>query len=662
MQNYQSDPHHHHHHHSNHNTTKTQKSLKFRKELQDYFYMCLEHKEISSQLYDYYMDFSPSSIRKSFAYLFQLNKLLRLVLLSFLFFHSIWWSTNSVSNNLAINYSLINFKLFTILIYLNFYEFLINHLLINLFLINFVFKYLFLISIYFSNLSNNNINVNATNSNNNYNLNRLRNFVNIFLEPLIYALIFMLIFYYLKVRLNFSMRICFAFLGPHTLLVIYNMFDMNFKVFNVCLFSNISYEKKNTLEEILPTQHTKNLNEYYATVSSNNNSSNGEAESKSVPQFVYADCSNMSINQFLESKISLPKLLTAKTEVAKAQQKLGVNSKPVPPTLEKQQKATSVTEQPGFINLNRTRFRLINRKKVFYPLYYVFYHIPFVSLPKSFQIIFQKRNTICTNPIYNGSLPGCLIIEHLRHRCEKQAQMQRDETDMLSFEFNRRLREIFIRTFESLYVNFFLIRFCLPQNLLIRETEYILYFLSSLICSFLSNWLHYMPVSLLVTMSRNADHMGKLSEDRHASKNDEGDFEPENDHNLLNLIKSTSVTKWSSNRIYLKGEKFSFMAKAYKVDSTCSVTVPNNRKYKKFYSLFSNPFRLVLILLLMKLLNLSLLSVYLILSRRWYAILTSLVEILFNCHTFFIILRDFFIFYSRKNVKMKQFNIKMSKK
>jgi hypothetical protein len=174
------------------------------------------HREISTQLYDYYMDFSPKAIRRAFTLLFQLNKLFRLLLIHFMFYHSIWWSPNSVSSNLAINYSLIDLKLFAILAYLNFYEFIVNTLVFNLIVVT-VLKQ--------SNVPNSSI---------------LRTLLT-YIELGLYLFCDLLIFGYLKFQLTFPNETIALFLGPHLFFLINSHFDLNFTFLNICFFSNLSF-------------------------------------------------------------------------------------------------------------------------------------------------------------------------------------------------------------------------------------------------------------------------------------------------------------------------------------------------------------------------------------------------------------------------------------
>ena len=216
--NEQTRKHNHHHQHTFLSQQKQEHMQRMRQELTDYYYTCLHHKEISTKYYDYYMDFGPSTVRRCFSLLFHLNKLFRLVLVHFLFYHSNWWSSNST--NLAVNYSLIDIKLFLILLYLNFHEFLVNGVLINLFIVRVVLARCGLAASPAS-------------------LGHVRRIL-ASLELLLYAACAGFIFYFLKFRLDFSYEMIALFIVPHGLFLFYSHFDLNLSLFNICFFSNLS--------------------------------------------------------------------------------------------------------------------------------------------------------------------------------------------------------------------------------------------------------------------------------------------------------------------------------------------------------------------------------------------------------------------------------------
>lgn len=244
----------------------------------------------------------------------------------------------------------------------------------------------------------------------------------------------------------------------------------------------------------------------------------------------------------------------------------------------------------------------------------------------------------------------------LEHKCEpKHANYTRDENDLYRYEFNIRLREILVRTVEHVYTNFVLTRLCVPQSMSIRDNEYLLYLVSSLVGAFLTYWIYYLPTSFIITLNRNAEHLGEWKLEK--SKKDGSKKEEDTTTSSLDqpppATYLSSVCKWMDTRVYYKDERAVYMGKVYRVDSMCSCSVPDDSKQRKFFRLFSNPLRIVSLLLLLKLGNLTLLGAYTALNRRWYSILTNLVEILFNCHTFFIVLRDFFLIYSSNKSGLK---------
>ena len=298
------------------------------------------------------------------------------------------------------------------------------------------------------------------------------------------------------------------------------------------------------------------------------------------------------------------------------------------------------------------------RANLFHPLYLLFYHLPStISLPcSSPRTVVAKRNTINLSALISGaaaevhhsasSSPSLssfrssyststrqFTANQALHCCEKSAQLTRDETDLLRADFNSRLTEVMVRALENVYTNFILTRLCLPASLNVRERDFFLYFSASLVCAFLAHWLYHMPPSFLVSLSRNAEHLGEWSLESARRSGEAAEA-------------VSSVRKWTPTRVYFRNERALYMGKIYRVSSVCTASVPSNKKYKKFFRLFSNPFRIVCALMALKLVNIGLLGAYTLLSQRWYAILTNLVEILFNSHTFFVIFRDFFLFSS----------------
>jgi hypothetical protein len=186
--------------------------LKMKQELENYFYLCLDHRDIFTAHYDYYMEFAPSSVKKIFKLMFTCNKIFRLLLIYCLFYHTVWWLPNSTSRNLAINYSNIDLFIFLIIIYYNFYHIIINDLVLR----TFAYKLFQMI---------------VTDK-------YLKIILNL-CEICLFVLINLFIYFYLQYYLNLysSKHIIFIML-PHLFFLCYNMFEIKITLFNYTIFSN----------------------------------------------------------------------------------------------------------------------------------------------------------------------------------------------------------------------------------------------------------------------------------------------------------------------------------------------------------------------------------------------------------------------------------------
>lgn len=206
--------------------------LRMKKEIADHYYLCLIHREISAQLYDYYMDFSPETTRRAFSILFELNKLFRLVLIHFLFYHSVWWSSNSVSDNNVVNYSLIDYKLLLVLVYLNFYDLLISQFLIQL------------------------VTLNLLKSIGHFSTSHIRKFLT-GLELAFYAICESALFFFLRVQLEFSLDAIAVFMAPHLLFFVYTHFDLELTLFNICFITNLPFNKSSQYQQLVSSHSTQ---------------------------------------------------------------------------------------------------------------------------------------------------------------------------------------------------------------------------------------------------------------------------------------------------------------------------------------------------------------------------------------------------------------------
>ena len=173
-----------------------------------YYYLCLNHKQILTAFYDYYMEFTPQAVKKIFKLMFSLNKIFRLLLLYCLFYHTIWWLPNSTSKNLAINYSNIDPIIFVVLLYYNFC------VLINNFLLRLIFSPLLKCVV---------------------SVNRVRLWLDT-CEIFIHILINLFVFCYLKNY--FESDYVIFIMSPHFFLIMCSMFDISITLNNYELFTN----------------------------------------------------------------------------------------------------------------------------------------------------------------------------------------------------------------------------------------------------------------------------------------------------------------------------------------------------------------------------------------------------------------------------------------
>lgn len=602
----------------------------------------MSHKDFQSGFYDFYMDFSSSTIKKFYLFVFNTSKLIRLILIYFLFYHTIWWTKNSITNNLAINYSLINSKLFFILIYFNYYEILINQILLRFFCFN-IFKSLKL-----------------------FNLNRTKSILSL-MEMFIYFLISMLILWYLKVNQNYSIKFTAFFVLPHLIFMLYHHFDIEITLFNYCLCTNEASKPK--IEE---NHHSSDLNDHQTFETSQSQASKNA--------FVYTDCSNISINTFLNQKYLIPGV----TNVTNKSQSTIQTSNGLDSASSNDQTSKLVKQS---FNLNHrskskhglSKTWLLNNRLRFFLKSTLDKCVSFsnktvqfiLSMPKTSRIKIIKRNsflnlspvstnsnfncnlslTSTTNFVLNTNLINQTNLCCMHHKCQKDAFALRQETEIFRCEFGVRIREAFVRSFETIYFLFFLARICLPSHVNIREKEYYLYLICTILCTFISYFTYYIPMSFLISLNQNAEHLGFWSlectsgDERRKSQN----YCASNKSSLNSNLSLPTVNKWISTKVYFRGDRVNFMGRIYKVETLYCASVPGNKQHESFFKFFSKPLKIILILVVLKTTNIILLCLFVSLNGRWYAILTNIFEILINSHTFFIIFRDFFILLLKKD-------------
>ena len=219
--------------------------------------------------------------------------------------------------------------------------------------------------------------------------------------------------------------------------------------------------------------------------------------------------------------------------------------------------------------------------------------------------------------------------------CQKNAIGLREECNWFSFEFKNRLAHTFIFTFEGIYYNFFVSRLFVPAEVYIREGEFFMYMISSLISTFISYWLYLVPYSFLKTMSNNAEHLGY--------------WHPNEEKQPL------LPAKWVNTKNYNNGDKVVYMGRVYVANTNYCAAIPANKFYSIYYSVFGAPLRIIKMLVGLKLVDIFLLLVLIHTNRRWYAIALSILEVICNSHAFFVLMRDFFVVYDGQNYKYEKF-------
>lgn len=557
-----------------------------------------EHKNDLTSVYDSYFEFSPLNVKRIFLLFFPLNRLFKLLLVYCLFYHSIWWLPNSTSNNLAINYSNINAYVFCILLHYNFYDLFVGHLFIRLFCFN-LFNYFRLIP--------------------NEKLKLALNLV----EFSIYLFITLSIFYYFKFILNVSINFLTMIMCPHIFFYFYKHFDIDFKLFNVTLFTNQPVIKK------------LNQTEYYHELKLNE--SNETATLATTSKKIYTDCSNMSIMNYLNQPLLVPNLLTQNSQLKQAQQSSNVSP------ADHSNQTLKIIRQ----SLHRAKIaksRMINFSLILFSfprnlisqIQYLFNNL-YENLIKSFQVFLltfprSNRLTMRKRNLFDYSYKND-FTNYIQHICQKNSIGLREECNWLSFEFKNRFKQVCMHTFESIYYNFFIARLFVPSDLNVREKEFYMYFVSSVLSTLLSYWLYYIPYSFLKTLSNNAHHLGywcRVSDSEKAS------------------------IKWMNTKSYACGDRVLYAGKSYETRTELCAAIPSNKFYTNYYILFSSPTKTIRVLLCLESVHMVMLLLIIFLNRRWYAIALSILEVICNSHLFFIIMRDFLVSINERNFNLKQ--------
>ena len=115
-------------------------------------------------------------------------------------------------------------------------------------------------------------------------------------------------------------------------------------------------------------------------------------------------------------------------------------------------------------------------------------------------------------------------------------------------------------------------------------------------------------------------------------------------------------SKWLNYKSYLMGEHVTYMGHTYQSKTNHCVAEPTSKTHKIFYWLFSHPFQIVTLLLLLKIWCFIIMISLTYINRRWYTTVINIMELLLNSHSFFILCRDFFILYYSQNLNIKKRN------
>lgn len=410
------------------------------------------------------------------------------------------------------------------------------------------------------------------------------------------------------------------------------MFDLRITLFNYNIFTN---QTGLPLEYSLPNDLINNSceTESITTEAVNylDNATNLKSSSSSINSFSYTDCSNMSMSSYLNPILSIPHNLA----------NFSSNNTTQPVKLIKSRtKSTKIKNFNSVVSIVRYIFykplemgwNLV--KQTFEILKQTWYFL--LTFPETSSFYIGKRNLnnkdnenkIHSNNNHNNT-------SFIQHKCQKDPSNLRAETAYLRSEFKNRLKVTVLQTFESIYFTYFLGRLCVPKNVNIREREYFIYLITATMSTFIAHWLYYMPLSFLVSLNRNSEHLGKW----HHQTND-----------------SELNPKWVNYKCYYYNDQTSYNGKNYRVLSKYCSAKPGCITHQNFHWIFSKPFRIVCVLLFFKIWCFLAVIILSYMNRRWYTIVINIMEVLLNSHTFFILSRDFFILYYSQGLEKKKFN------
>lgn len=588
------------------NSNLRPKLYKVKKDLDDYNYLYVEHQDQSINYFDSYLEFTPLSLKRIFNAGFLLNKLLILVLIYCVFYNTIWWFKNSTSNNLAINYQIIDANIFLILVYINFHDFLISNLLLRKISFN-ILKYLPFIS--------------------KLKLKIILNSVEILIKILLVILISIYFIYYANYTFNFTLIV----LVPHVCFVFYYSYNYEIKFLNYVLFTNNcipSTSAYTATPTIYPSSSKVRTRQDQVTYTDDTSPPSSTELSTSKPK--------TSLFGRIRNLYSLIKQIPQTSHIQIQKNNLFVNN--TASTSNTCLTSSAISNSNSSINSssNITSYNTY-------------------QMMNSFSST-SPSSTSSTSTVPSSTLTSFSLLSIIKHNCGKDAHSLREETNLFIKIFNFRFKQICFCTFEIVYYNLIIPRLCVPEYMNIRNFEYYSYSLIIILSTFISYWLYYIPLSFLIALNRNAQHLGKWRREYNVKQVSSTDTltSIDNDSSGSSSQESNSdvIYCWFDTKFYFQGDIVDYMNKYYKCISNYCVSIPNYKLHKKFFNYFNDPFRIITILALFELFSIVLLGLITYQEAKWYNIAVNMLYVILNFHILYILARDWIILYARKYVKI----------
>jgi hypothetical protein len=182
--------------------------------------------------FDHYLEYGPGEIKRLFQMCFFFNRIFMLALIYCVLYNTVWWfdhnyklTTKSATFiSLAINYTMIDYTLLLIIVYINFHDLIVDTLLLRILLFN-ILKSLHITSTI-----------------------KLKSVLNHF-DALLKLIMICTFFFYFKYSLMYSALFSCFILLPHILCIIYFNYDYEISLFGGCVIfknslSSILFEKR----------------------------------------------------------------------------------------------------------------------------------------------------------------------------------------------------------------------------------------------------------------------------------------------------------------------------------------------------------------------------------------------------------------------------------